>query len=423
MSDSDYSQYSTKSCLIADHGLFVELAPRLARDFGEVKLFVPWMSGYPRAAPAFVGTGLDGVDRVEEFWPHVPDADIVIFPDLYFADWQNVVANRFDKPVWGHRKAEVLELDRWGTRRLQRELSIGAPKTRHFAGVNALSDYLRRVENKWVKISCYRGDGETFHHETWHTTEILLDHFCDRVGALAEQYEFMVEDNIEGIEVGYDGWTVMGEWPESVYWGLEVKDRAYVGKFSPYADLPESMREINSKVAPILNEERAVGFCSFEFRLTEDGDALMIDPCMRCGSPPFEGLMEGYDNLAEIIWEGAHGRMAPVLSAGKFLAIAMIHSQFALTNWVPLEIPSSIDRWVKLRSKAVVDGKVYHVPTQGEVPEIGAVVAVADSLDEARELVTERAKKVRGYLVDIKVEALDAAEEEIDRAKDYGIDF
>ena len=414
----------TKSCLIADNGLFVELAPRLARDFGEVKLFVPWTSGYPKAAPAHVGTGMPGVERVEEFWPHVPDADLVVFPDLYMADAAEVVKRQFNKPVWSHLRAEVLELDRWGTRKLQRRLGIGAPPTRHFVGVDALAEYLRRAEDKWVKTSCYRGDAETWHHETWHTSEVYLTYFRNRVGALADFYEFTVEDNIpDAIEVGYDGWTVHGEWPEAAYWGFEVKDEGYIGKFSPYGELPAPVRDINAKVAPILKEERAVGFCSFEFRLTKGGDALMIDPCMRCGSPPIEATMEGYDNLGEIIWEGANGRVAQARSAGEFVAIAMVHSKFALTNWVPLEVPPEIERWVKLRNKAVVDDKTYHVPTQGEMPEIGAVVAVADSLEEARQLVSERAKKVKGYLVEVHTKSLDEAEEEIGKAKDHGIDF
>ncbi len=413
----------TKSVLIADHGLFMDLAPRLARDFGEVKLFVPWASGYPKAAPAYVGTGIEGVDRVETFWDHVADSDLVVFPDLYFSDCAQVVKERFNKPVWSHFGAERLELDRWGTRKLQRDLGISAPKTKHFIGVDALADYLQTVNDKWVKISCFRGDGETWHHETWHTTAIYLDHFRNRVGALANCYEFIVEKNIEGIEVGYDGFTVKGEWPEAAYWGFEVKDAGYIGKFSPYSELPKPIRDINDKVAPILREEGAVGFCSFEFRLTKAGEALMIDPCMRAGSPPFEGTMEGYDNIAEIIWEGAHGNVASVRSSGEFIAIAMIHSTFALSNWVPLEIPASIERWVKLRNRAVIDGVTYHVPTQEEMPEIGAVVAVADSLEEAKRLVVDRAEKVKGYLVEIHTDALDAAEEEIEKAKEYGIDF
>jgi hypothetical protein len=413
----------TKSALICDNGLFMELAARLTDDFGEVKLFMPWISGYPKAAPAFVGTGIQGVERVEYFWDHVSDADVVIFPDLYFPDAQEVVAGRFNKPVWGHRWAESLELDRWGTRNLQKELGIGSPRTRRFVGIDDLAEYLEKVQNKWVKISTFRGDGETWHHEAWHTSKIYLYHFRNRVGALADSYEFIVEDNIEGIEVGYDGFVVRGEWPEASYWGFEIKDCGYVGKFAPYGDLPQSILDINSKMAPILKQESSTGFCSFEFRLGKDGVPRMIDPCMRAGSPPFEGVMEGYENLAEIIWEGAHGRVAPVRSRGEYVAMAMMHSQFAISNWVPLEIPLDIERWVKVRNKAVIDGEIYHVPTLGDMPEIGAVVAVADSLEEAKQLVRERADKVKGYLVEIHVDALDAAEEEIERAREYGIDF
>jgi hypothetical protein len=413
----------TKSVLVADHGLFMEVAPRLAREFGEVKLWVPWMSGYPKAAPAFVGTGLPGVERVQNFWDHAPDVDLIVFPDLYMADMAEVCRGRLNKPVWSHLRAESLELDRMGTRRLQADLGIAAPKTKYFVGVAALADYLRNHEDKWVKISTFRGDGETWHHETWHTTEVYLDHFRNRVGALADSYEFLVEDNVEGIEVGYDGFTVRGEWPEASYWGFEVKDQGYIGKFSPYGELPKPMRDINAKVASILKEESATGFCSFEFRLTKGGEAMMIDPCLRLGSPPSEGTMEGYDNLGEIIWEGAHGRLAPVVSAGEFIAIAMMHSSFALTNWVPIDVPKGIERWVKLRNKAVIDGKIYHVPTQGDMPEIGAVVAVADDLDKAISLVKERAAQVKGYLIEVHVESLDAAQEEIEKAKDYGIDF
>lgn len=412
-----------KSVLVADHGLFMELAPRLAREFGEVKLWVPWMSGYPKAAPAFVGTGIQGVERVENFWDHAADADLIVFPDLYMSDMARVCKLRLDKPVWSHLCAEALELDRWGTRKLQRRIGIGAPDTKHFVGVDALSSYLKNVDDKWVKISTFRGDGETFHHETWHTTSIWVDHFRNRVGALADSYEFIVEDTIDGIEVGYDGWTVRGEWPEASYWGFEVKDKAYIGKFSQYSKLPAAIQDINSKVARILKEEAAVGFCSFEFRLTEGGDIYMIDPCLRCGSPPIEATMEGYDNLGEIMWEGANGRIAPVRSAGEYIAIAMIHSPFALTNWVPLGIPPDMERWVKLRNKAVINGKVYHVPTLGEMPEIGAVIAVADSLDEAVRLVKDRADKIKGYQVVVHAEALDSAEEEIEKGKKYGIEF
>src|SRR5438876_156507 len=107
---------STKACLIVDNGLFVELAPRLARYLSKVFYAMPWKNAYPKAAPAFVGCGMEkeGVERVLNFWEVVPEVDIVVFPDIYDADAQKVVEEKFGKPVWGSRSAEFLELDRWG---------------------------------------------------------------------------------------------------------------------------------------------------------------------------------------------------------------------------------------------------------------------------------------------------------------------
>src|SRR3974377_719421 len=107
--------------------------------------------------------------------------------------------------------------------------------------------------------------------------------------------------------------------------------------------------------------------------------------------------MEGYSNFSEIVWEAAHGRMAAAEPLGTYLAIAMMHSPFAMNNWVPPEIPEEVRRWVKVRNLAVLGGKIYHVPTMHGMPEIGAVCGIADSLEEAIALVEERAKKVKGH--------------------------
>src|SRR5215472_11914849 len=127
-----------KSILVCDWGMFAEMALRLSRDFGKVWYFSPWTCGYPKAVGAYVGYGMEGVERIDTFWDHVALADVVMFPDIYFADWQTVVADKFNKPVWGHRGAERLELDRRGTRRLQRDLGIPSPKTKFVTGVDDL---------------------------------------------------------------------------------------------------------------------------------------------------------------------------------------------------------------------------------------------------------------------------------------------
>jgi hypothetical protein len=72
---------------------------------------------------------------------------------------------------------------------------------------------------------------------------------------------------------------------------------------------------------------------------------------------------------------------------------------------------------------SVIDGILYHVPVGGEMPEIGAVVAYADSIDEAKRLVRERAEIIKGYQLVIHTDALDSAEEEIEQAASFGIEF
>lgn len=415
-------RYASKTCLIWEAGLFVSLAERLARDFGRVLYACPWKNAYPKAAAAHIGYGLPGVERVLNFWDHVDEADIIIFPDIYDSDMQKI-CERLGKPVWGNRDAERMELNRWEMRKLQKRLGISAPETKLFTCVEDLEDHLKEVENKYVKISTFRGDQETWHHDTWHTTEILLDDFTHRVGALKNQYEFIVEDAIDGVELAYDGWTVHGKFPDKVYFGYEIKDKGYVGKFVDYKDLPEPIQEVNKKLSPILELERAVGFCAFEMRINGDGKPYLYDPCMRAFSPPIEVMMEAYTNIAEIIWEGAHGRLVQPESGGEFVAELMIHSNFALTNWVPIEFPEEIRNWVKLRNAAMIDGKLYHVPVGGDMPEIGAVVAVADSMEEAINLVKERAEKIKGHLLEIPVQALDDAQEEIEKGKKVGVKF
>jgi hypothetical protein len=414
----------SKSVLMYDYGLFAEVALRLARDFGQVYYYVPWKSSFCHSAPAYIGTGLaDNVERVLNFWDAVPDADMVLFGEITDADVQRVVREKFGKPVMGHGRAESLEMDRWGTRKLQRELGLAAPKTRMFRSVDDLVRHLKLVEDRWIKLSTFRGDAETWHHDTWHSSRVFIDKFRNRVGALADTYEFIVEDNIDGVEIGYDGWHVHGEYPEAAYFGFEVKDEGYIGRYAPYSEMPRQLRDVNAAFSPILRKERASGFCSFEFRVAEDGVPYLIDPCMRFASPPTEAFMEGYGNFSEIVWEAANGRMAHPKSTGEFIAIALIHCSEALTNWVPLEVPEDIRRWVKVRNATVVDGELYHAPVDRDLPEVGAVVGIADSMGEARELVKERAARVKGFGLDVKLDALDAAEEEIERAKEYGIEF
>lgn len=401
---------SKKTCCLYDNGLFIELAARLSRDFGRVLYFTPWKSAFPKLAEVAVGEGVPGVERVYDIWPLINEIDLFIFPDVYDGDLQ-VYLRLMGKRVWGSAAAEFLELDRWRTKELQKEIGVQGPPGELIKGLDALREFVNDTEDKWIKTSMFRGDFETYHHQKPFITQQFLNKIALQYGPQAESVEFIIEDGVEGQEIGFDGYTIDGQFPSPILWGVEVKDRGYVGQVVDYDQLPQPIQDVNEKFAPVLKEYEARSFVSFEMRVNGDGEPVVIDPCMRCGNPPTEVWMELYDNLAEIFWYGAVGELVSPVPVAQWAAMVIIHSQEAAKHWTPIAIPKDIRQWVKLRCLSVIDGIDYYVPNRAEMVEIGAVIAVADTLEEAVELVHNRAEQVDGFSLDIRADVLDAASE------------
>ena len=414
-----------KTCLVCDLGLWPELALRLSRDFSRTFYYAPWRSAFPRQADASAGEGLSDVRRVYDLYDVLDDIDLWVFPDIGFADMQQWLRRRGHR-VWGAGASEALELDRVYTRRLQQRLGVAAPPSRCVVGVHALAAELAATSDEWVKLSLWRGDMETWHHERPWLSEVYLDDLERRLGPLADSTEFIVEGNVEGVELAYDGWAVDGAFPPSSLFGYEVKDRGYVGAVKDYAALPESLRSVNDAFAPVLAEGQCRSFASFELRLTPDGEAVLIDPCMRCGSPPFQASMELWDNLAEVFWEGAAGNLIPGVATAKYAALAVLRSPWAAGNWMPLGIPPEVRRWVKLANLTAIRGRPYCVPVRSDVPEVtalGAVVGLGDTLAEALERAQDVADVLEGPQLEVTVASLEDAQEAIEAGKALGVAF
>ena len=147
----------------------------------------------------------------------------------------------------------------------------------------------------------------------------------------------------------------------------------------------------------------------------------MIDFCARCGSPPSELYSAMFDNIAELIWYGAEGTVVDPISKYKYGAEILIHSSWADKNWQPIDFPKSIRPFVKLRNAAKINKDWYVIPQEVGLPEIGAVIGLGNTKEEAIEQAKEHAKQISGYYIDIPEQALDKAEEELQKTLDLGI--
>src|SRR5215831_9530304 len=406
-------KYAGKTALIYDHGLFVDaVAVPLVKDFGRVLITVPWQNGYPRSNAPTIGTGIEGIERVLNPWDYYDEIDLWVFPDVYEGDLQQFLVNQ-GKRVWGCKAGEALEIDRVGSKEHSKELGIDIGNYTVVTGLDALREHLKTHDDQYVKVSAFRGDTETFHAPNYKHAETQLDELEHNLGAKKKIMEFICEDAInDAIEVGYDGYNIDGKFPQNAILGVEVKDKAYVGKTMRYERLPGVVKEVNSKIAPTLKLVGYRGFISLELRCKGD-KGYLIDPCCRMGSPPGELYGLWIANLAEILYEGAGGIVIEPEYTAKYGAMCLLLSDWADNNWQQVEIPERYRDNVKLRNHCIIKGEDYVVPQWTGMPEIGAVVAVADSAKAAMDQVMAIAEEVHGHSIEKPVDALEQADEDL----------
>ena len=233
----------------------------------------------------------------------------------------------------------------------------------------------------------------------------------------------MVEDAIpDCIEIACDSYSIDGKFPSYCAWGIEQKAQSYIGRFTPSSQMPKQLREINEALAPTLAKYEYRGWGpAVETRIDRKGTAWVLDPSCRETEPPGSLLLEWYTNIAEIIWEGADGKLVDPVPQGKWGAELLIQSDYAAEHWQPVDYPKEIEHNVKLRFATMIDERMYCVPGPAKLTSIGAVVATSDTMEGAIEKVTEIAGQIQGFGIRTDPASLQAVKKDFGRLRDFGI--
>lgn len=413
----------TKTVMVIDNGLFVSFSRKLASTFKKVYYHTPWQTAFPQSRTLSVGKGFPEIERVEYPLDRADEIDLWIFLDLYQSDLQ-LYLERHGARVWGCRKGEEMEMFRWEFRGYLKDLGLPVADAERVIGLAALRNYLKKVENKFVKTSVVRGDFETFKHQSYLLSEPRLDDLEHSLGVVKNNYEFIVESEIpDAVEVGYDGFTVDGKFPSHAMMAYEVKDVGMIGRVLPYSKLAKPVLEINQALTPALKGYHYRGFLSTEIRYTKKKQPYFIDPCCRLGTPSNELLQELFDSWGETLWYGAVGEVVTPRVKSKFGVSAVIKTEWAVDNWQSLHFPKSVDGDVKLRFHTRIDGKDYIAPQVIGLPDVGYVVGVGNTLIDAINECKEKASQVKGFQVHVGLEGIESALDTIKKGEEHGIKF
>lgn len=409
--------------LFADHGLFTSFAIKLSKWF-EVFYFTPWSAcAFPSPNNAFVGDGLEEITRVKDFWQIMPEIDIFFFADIYDGGLQEHLRS-LGKSVFGAGRGDELEIFRWKMKKLMGMVDLPVSPCERVIGMSALRKYLKENEDVYVKVSAYRGICETFHSKEYKLIEPRLDEIENDLGGLKYVLPFIIESKIDAvIELGYDGYTIDGQYPNAALFGVEVKDCGYLGRIVKDKQIPKQVSIVNEKLAPLFKELTYRMFMSTEIRVDKEDTSFLIDMTCRLPALVSEVYQELYSNLDEIILAGAEGIVVEPKSIAKYGVTATIYSSFAEDHWAPIYIPDKVRQWVKLHNQTRIDNVDYIVPTNIRMGEMGAVVGIGDTLLEAIKHCRKNAEEISGFDINIKVESLVEGLEEIQKAQDFGITF
>lgn len=408
--------------MVVSGPLFVSLAERLARDFAKVLLYIPFSGSFPTMSKGQVGYGLPGITLVDDVWgPHFESVDLFVFPDLYKAALQ-IQLEAMGKRVWGARNAEELEIYRELCKRKMEEYGLPVQPWKILKGMDALRGHLKASKDQHVKIDRWRGVTETFFSPSYDIVEPKLDEIQHSLGGFKDVLDFIVEDDLpDRVEVGLDTYCIDGEYPKLTLFGIEVKDCGYIGQMVNWSDIPEPLRRWNETFAPLLRQYGCRGSISNEIRIGKDLDPYMVDATIRAPCPPSELWQEMFTNLAEIMWEGAAGKLVEPIPAGKWGCEIILKSAWAENNWQAVSYPEEFANQIKLFNSVMIDGKRFVVPQDDDMPEIGAVVGWGDTMEEAMEHAKKAGEAIEGHGIKFAMGAAEQAKEQIEELEELGI--
>lgn len=374
---------SKLTALIVDGGLFQPLAHVLAPSFKRMLYYREARQSFPTPNDEAIGNGYKDIERVESLLSVIKDVDLFIFPDLYWQEEQECLRS-LGKLVFGSGVGEDVELWRCDFYEDLKAMGLPVVPFQMVTGMKELRKTLEKLENKWIKVSYVRGLKETWRWIHQRISKPELDELEASLGALSEDQEFMIQDDLESKrEIGSDQIIVNGKFPKTVQWAIEGKDKTCLATMKPYAALPIKMRQTYEAMDEMLKPIQ--GYFSSEMREAKDGKLYFTDPCCRHASPAGEPYNLMVDNLADVILAAAQGEIQQAKATKPFAAQALICSGMAEQTSIPVYVDPKARHNVFLYHSGIrpSDGQECVFKTDSKMKEVGSVIGTGRTIDEA----------------------------------------
>lgn len=418
-------ELSQITACVFDHGLYIPLARHLAKTYKRVLYYSDWETGFPTINGCIIGDGFPegDIDRCDDIWKLKDEVDVWIFPDIYHAGLQLELESQ-GRLVWGSRGGDSLEIKREMFHRILGELGMDVPQFTPIMGLTELRNHLMDKEDKFVKISKYRGSMETKKFRNYDLDKGLLDEWEMEFGPAGEQIRYLVFDKIDTeLEIGGDTFCIDGKFPSLMLHGLESKDEGYLGAVTKRDEMPDCLQEIFECFTDILKHHHYRNAWSMEVRcVVEEALNYFIDPCCRFPMPGTSAQFNAFSNYAEIIYHGASGELVEPEKNCAFVAECVLTMKGDPWAWGKMRFPKELEDHANLSNCCMIDGAICWPPDEHHEEEIGWLTATGDTIEE----VVDKIKELVEFLpegVSCKNQSLGTLIKEAREAESKNINF
>ncbi|HWY35524.1 MAG TPA: hypothetical protein VNX68_12835 [Nitrosopumilaceae archaeon] len=402
-------------------GSYLNVAMLLYPYFRETYYYSESRDAFPQLALASIGTGFDeDFTRVTDFWKELSNFDIIIFPDGNCADLGQHLRS-MGKMVFGGSNMENIESSRSQFNELLDRVGLPVPKSIVVKGLKNLIKYIKGKKQKYIKVSKWRNLIETYFWVDYTSSKFWLDELTHKLGPLSEsdQLEFIIQDPIDAIaELGSDGYTLNGQTPETLIWGLECKDVGYIGKISQKTEIPEPISYVNDKFRPILKAFGANGFYSTEIRYTENKTPYYTDIAARAGMPPSSSYLKNINNWNEIIPGICKGVWVEPTYDSIYMIEIILKSNYCKEGYLPVTFPNEFKDNITFKGAMKAADKIFIIPfsfANIDMVEFGSVVVNGDNLEQIIAQAMEICASIQAYELRYEISAPDLIKEDIFR--------
>jgi hypothetical protein len=382
------SNSNNNSVLVIDTNLGLEHALRFGRDGYKTYYAIDTHQPYPKIEDEISGLGFNEIIKIQDFGQALDKVKYIIFTDSgfgYLAQWLR------SKGYFVHGsdpKSERLELDRVYVREVLSSLGIDIPPGKVVEGVEGVVQAVKEAKDTvFVKISRYRGAVETFGTNDPEEAEFLLTQGGFKI--IGNKAKFVVEQKLNGIEIGVDAWFNGKEFIPFVANTIEVKGLGNATSFSRIED--SVWFSVLKKLEPWLAKNGYVGmFCLEGFY---DGNHLYVtDVTPRMPficSYAYPKVFKNYSEFMLDLIQGSPNKILPE-PLHKYSVQMGVYTD-SIDKWKKIEYSRNDIEWIAFRRVIKKNGNYWYVPGD---PVVAAGISSADNLNDAMLQAIERAKSI-----------------------------